>query len=185
MSQCGSSVGTGLVSRLRDRLTTEAGRDYRHRRTEEGTRKGGGYRDERQKGRDVSGYQRIVAYDRSLFPSIFLLASLHSMVLSSNSVYRLFLSFAPSLFYLALAASSAIFRRSFSASPSSSLASCCVQMLPPSRKPLPPSCPPLLSLSFLQSPLHSSPLEPSTRLPNTAISALSPLRHFNYEMINS
>lgn len=179
LSHCGSSVGTGLVrrssrlTRSRTQLTVSSARKKEHGKGVVIARRG-------KKG-DVSGYQRIVAYDRSLFPSIFLPTDdipRHSPTTLLAVAFSLPLSFSISL-VLPLRFRGHSPHRPRHPSPLAVSRCfltrgnlCLLRVLCSCR-------------SSLQSPLHSSSLGPSTRLPNTAISALSPLRHFNYEMINS
>ena len=128
----------------------------------------------------MSGYQRIVAYDRSLFPSNPSLSN--SIPWHSNNSILVSLS-------LSLSLSLVLFLFLFNVH--------CFRCTPQTY-PIPPPSFPSLSMSryFLHKPasflssilcrsLNLLSSRASTRLPNTAISALSPLRYFNYEMINS
>lgn len=148
----------GRLTRNGTRLLSAARKERKR-----GTSKGGGWR--RRAGRgDVSGYQRIVAYDRSLFPSNTPLSN----GIPWHSLTILLLS--PSL--LTLCSFPLLLPRLFP-HPGTPYVVCLLLVLYSCRSSFPP-----ISTPFLSS-------RASTRLPNTAISALSPLRHFNYEMINS
>jgi len=118
--------------------------------------------------------------------SLTIAACFHRILLSPTAfhgtltILSLSLSLVLFSFSLALTASVALLRRS----PLHLLRSYLFPRPGTSYISLPPSCLFPLSLFLpISTPFLSS--RASTRLPNTAISALSPLRHFNYEMINS
>lgn len=88
LSHCGSGVGRGVVSQSRGWLVT--GRDYCQQggKSEREKHRKGVVDGDAKRG-DVSGYQRIVAYDRSLFPSNPSLSNgipWHSLTISSLSL---------------------------------------------------------------------------------------------------
>lgn len=164
LSHCGSGVGRGVVSQSRGWLVT--GRDYCQQggKSEREKHRKGVVDGDAKRG-DVSGYQRIVAYDRSLFPS-------NPSLSNGIPWYSLTISSLSLSFPLTLTASVILPPRAYPTSPPpfpSLSTSRCFLHKPASFLSS------ILCRSFSQSPLHSSLLEPPL---DSQILQFQPCRHY-------